>query len=104
MEQSIAQVLPDGRLALPSEFRDLLEEVQGFIVRQQNDVLILLPILEDDEDADKTASELLQAMREEIGREGRADRSLAEIIEEMRAVRKKIWEERFRPHYAESLD
>jgi hypothetical protein len=44
MSDLLAQVLPNGHLVVPPEFRDLVRRARVFIVTEQNGSLLLTPV------------------------------------------------------------
>jgi len=51
-----------------------------------------------------SASEALEEMRLMVARIGGMKKTPQEVIEDLRAIRKRIWETEYRPRYAEVLE
>jgi len=51
-----------------------------------------------------SAAEALARLREMVAQAGGMNKTVDEIVEELRAIRKEIWERELRPKYAEALE
>lgn len=102
MEIHLAQVSEDGAIILPDEIRAAFAHVRAFWVTQQDNFIVLVPVKPEEEAL--TAKQALEALQEGFRRAGKTGRPLDEIIAELRAIRKEIWEKEYHPKYAKALE
>jgi hypothetical protein len=78
-------------------------DVKTFWAESIDEFIVLMPLEQAGEES-LSASEALEAMRQMVARAGGMHKTPQEIIEDLRAIRKRIWETEYRPRYAEVLE
>lgn len=103
MKADIVHVLPDGHLALPERIRNNFADVKTFWAESRDEFIVLMPL----ERAGKetlSAQEALEQLQRMVAEAGGVNKTPEEVIEELRAIRKQIWEREYRPRYAKALE
>jgi len=100
---NVAEVLPDGNLALPEEVKRVFADVKTFWVARGDGFLVLMPLELTSGEA-LLPKQALDKLREMVAKAGGLDKTPAEVIEELRAIRKQVWESEYRPKYAQVLE
>lgn len=103
MSANVVQVLPDGHLALPEQMKKAFADVKTFWAESRDEFIVLMPLERAGEES-LSASEALEAMRQMVARAGGMKKTPQEVIEDLRAIRKFIWETEYRSRYAEALE
>jgi len=103
MKANVVQVLPDGHLALPEQMKKAFADVKTFWAESRDEFIVLMPLERTGEES-LSASEALEEMRQMVARAGGMKKTPQEVIEGLRAIRKRIWETEYRPRYAEVLE
>jgi hypothetical protein len=103
MNANVVQVLPDGHLALPEQMKRAFADVKTFWAESRDEFIVLMPLERAGEEP-LSASEALEEMRQMVARAGGVKKTPQEVIGDLRAIRKRIWETEYRPRYAEVLE
>ncbi|RLC90541.1 MAG: hypothetical protein DRI79_04830 [Chloroflexi bacterium] len=103
MGADIVHVLADGTLLLSEELRESFADVRTFWATREDDFILLIPLDRKDEEA-LTASRALAELREMATQTGETARTAEEVIEKLQAIRRRIWEEEYRPRYLKAIE
>lgn len=103
MKANVVQVLPDGHLALPERIRNGFSDVKTFWAESGDEFIVLMP-LERAGEEHLSAQEALERLQRMVAEAGGVKKTPEQVIEELRAIRKQIWEREYRPRYAKALE
>jgi negative regulator of replication initiation len=103
MKEDIVRVLPDGTLVLSEELKESFADVLTFWATQEDDFILLMPLDRKGEETPTTAQALTK-LREMTAQADETTRTPEEVIEKLRAIRRRIWAEEYRPRHAKALE
>jgi phosphoglycolate phosphatase-like HAD superfamily hydrolase len=103
MRTGIVKVQQDGTLVLSEELMESFADVRAFWATQEDGFILLMPLDREGEEA-QTAAQALAALRQMAAKAEETTRTPEEVLEELRAIRRQIWAEEYRPQYTTVLE